>query len=121
MSKKVQLNICPNPNCEKAFDQLIIICDQSKNPTEKFYGCPHCFFKLDPTVTGSLKKIEKMIKVDPSHVTPLNKESVSDCPKFFGYLYENFSNSIIPRKCLDCEKMDECMKKIMPIKNNKRG
>jgi hypothetical protein len=109
--KKLQFSICPNPDCKRSFENLIVIYDRSKNPPEKFYGCPYCFFKLDPTITGSLKKIEKIVKgEEPSNVTPSEEEIVSNCPEYFGYLADHISKSIIPRQCLNCEKMDNCMK-----------
>ena len=109
--KKVKRSICPNPECERPFENLIVITDQSKNPPEKFYGCPNCFFKIDPTVTDSLKKIEKMIEVEEMmNVNPLEEMIVSNCPEYFGYLADSIKNSIIPRQCLDCEKMDDCLK-----------
>ena len=106
--KKVQLYICPNPECEKAFEDLILITNKSEDLPEKFYGCPFCFLKLDPTVISSLKKIEKIIN-EPD-ITLLVEDEMSDCLHYFGYLSEHFHNSIITRQCLDCEKMDNCMK-----------
>lgn len=66
---------------------------------------------MDPTVTDSLRKIEKMTEIDePVSVNPLEEVIVSNCPEYFGYLAESIMNSIIPIKCLECEKMDECLK-----------
>lgn len=109
--KKVKLSICSNPDCQRPFENLIIISDRSKNPYEKFYGCPNCFFKMDPTVTDSLKNIEKVIELEePINGGPLEETIVSNCPKYFGYLADNIANSIISIKCLDCEKMGDCMR-----------
>lgn len=108
MMKKIQLHLCPNPECEKAFKDLILINNKSEDLSEKFYGCPFCFLKLDPTVIGSLKKIEKIIQ-EPD-ITPSIEEEMSNCPHYFGYLFEHFSKSILTRQCLDCKKMDKCMK-----------
>lgn len=119
--KKIEFSICPNPDCERPFENLIVIYDKSKNPAERFYGCPHCFFKMDPTVTGSLKNIEKVVEgEEPNTDTPSEEGSVSNCPESFGYLADHISTSIIPRQCLDCERMDNCMKDITARKINKR-
>jgi hypothetical protein len=107
--KKIQLNICPNPSCQKTFENLIIIHDKSKMPAEIFYGCPYCFFKLDPTATNVLKKIEKIIEVRTSCNLSSKKETISNCPHHFGYLNDHFSDSIIPKQCLECKKMSSCM------------
>lgn len=108
MLKKIQLNICPNPDCQKKFENLILVHDKSKEPAEIFYGCPYCFFKLDPTATNVLKKIEKMVEIKESYSSS-KKEIVSNCPHYFGYLSEHFRDSIIPKQCLECEKMSSCI------------
>ena len=105
--KKIQLNICPNPECQKTFGNLIVVHDKSKDPAEIFYGCPYCFFKLDPTATNVLKKIEKLVKIETSCNS--SKKEIVNCPHFFGYLSDQFSNSIITKQCLDCEKMSNCI------------
>jgi len=70
---------------------------------------------MDPTVTDSLKMMEDMIEVEePLNVNPLKEVIDANCPEYFGYLADTIRNSIIPRKCLDCEKMDDC------IKNNRK-
>jgi hypothetical protein len=109
--KIVKYSICPNTKCERPFENLIIIDDKSKNPSQKFYGCPNCFFEIDPTVTDSLKKIENMIEMEESiNADSLDKIVVDNCPKYFGYLADTIMNSIIPIKCLDCEKLDDCLR-----------
>ncbi len=111
MLKKVQSNECPNSKCNAYFENLIVIYDKSKNPVEKFYGCPYCFSKIDTTETISPKNNEKTLEVEkPSRVTNSEEVKSSNCPKYFGYLAEYFSKSIIPIECLDCEKMTDCMK-----------
>jgi hypothetical protein len=109
--KKVLLNLCPNPECGAYFENLILVCDESKNPVEKFYGCPCCFFKLDPTVINTLKKVEKLIEVkDLGCATKSKEEENTNCPEYFGYLADK-SNFIMPIECLDCEKMTQCINK----------
>ena len=109
MMKKIKLNVCPNPNCQKSFEDLIVVCDKSKIPNESFYGCPSCLFKIDPTTTYALKKIEKTVEVATPHSQSPDEISVPKCPKYFGYLYEHFKDSIIPYQCLDCDKMSDCI------------
>ena len=58
MSKKIQLNSCPNPKCEKKFENLIIVHDNSQKASDKYYACPYCLMKLDPIATQILKKEE---------------------------------------------------------------
>ena len=110
MLKKIKLNVCPNPDCQRSFENLIIIYDKSKIPNEKYYGCPHCLSELDPTVTSAMKKIEKMVEVEICDNPSLEKKvDVSNCPKYLGYLHEHFKDSIIPIQCLDCKEMSDCI------------
>jgi hypothetical protein len=100
---KNKINICPNPNCKTLYENPILISDRSKSPVEKFYGCPNCFLKVEPNITISTKKIE--------NITEINKSgSINNCPKYFGYLTNNYTKLIIPIECLSCEKMTECLK-----------
>jgi hypothetical protein len=107
--KKVRTYVCPNPKCEKPFKKLIVVYDKSKTPAEIFYGCPNCFFKLDPTITDSLKKIEKFVEVEISSSLVSEHEIISNCPHYLGYLSTHFSESLISKQCLDCKKMSECI------------
>lgn len=97
----VQYNICPK--CGKSFEKLIIITDNSKTPPGQYYGCPCCFSKLETSETISMKKIEKKIEV-------VETESGFECPQYFSYLAENLGKEIMPKECLDCNKMTDCMK-----------
>jgi hypothetical protein len=109
--RKVQSNICPNPICKASFENLFVIYDKSKKPVRKYYGCPYCFFEIDPTKTLSLKKNNNTQVNEPHCFDRLEEVKISNCPKYFGYLADYFSNSIIPIECLDCKKMAGCMKK----------
>ena len=109
--KKVQSNVCSNPKCKAFFENLIVIYDKSKNPVRKYYGCPYCFFEIDPAVTLTLKKNNNTRINEPRCFNQLEEVKIANCPKYFGYLADYFSKSIIPIECLDCEKMTDCMKK----------
>ncbi|MEJ2241862.1 MAG: hypothetical protein P8Y18_06950 [Candidatus Bathyarchaeota archaeon] len=101
MLKEPKIVICPNPKCKTVFGNLLLILDKSKNPTEKYYGCPNCFFKVELSETVSLNEIGK---------NETKKPSSHNCTKYFGYLASNYTKSIIPIECLSCEKMVECVK-----------
>jgi hypothetical protein len=58
-----------------------------------------------------MKKVEKKIEV-------IETKSGFECPKYFGYLAENFCKEIIPKECLDCNKMTGCMKNTTQIKTS---
>jgi hypothetical protein len=113
MSKKVQLNNCPNPKCEKKFENLIIVHNNSQMPSDSYYACPHCLMKLDPIATQILKKEEISIeekteeKIEITDTHP-EKEIPQGCPQYFGYMYVRPKDDIIPQECLICQKMLDC-------------
>ena len=109
--KKVQMKICPNPKCEKIIENLIIARDCSKKPADIYYACPHCLFKLDPTTTQVYKKEEVLIeeKLETKRTTS-EREIPPGCPKYLGYLLNGLKDAVIPKECLICPKMVDCMR-----------
>jgi hypothetical protein len=113
MSKKIQLNSCPNPKCEKKFENLIIVHDNSQIPSDSYYACPYCLMKLDPIATQILKKEEISIEENAEKKTEIavphtKKEIPQGCPQYFGYLRVRPKDAIIPQECLICQKMFDC-------------
>jgi len=41
-----RVTTCPNPKCQKKFEQPIFLNNFSTTPAEHYYACPHCFMKL---------------------------------------------------------------------------
>lgn len=80
--------ICPNVECGKVFQKVLILADLSKMPHETYYACPHCFSRVDIAV-----KEEK---------SPL------ECPYYFGFLKTYPKKTPIPDECLTCPKIIEC-------------
>ncbi len=138
MSKKIQLNSCPNPKCENKFENLIIVHDKSQIPSASYYACPYCLMKLDPIATEILKKEEisieeKAEKKGKIASTDLEKEEISieekaekkgkiasthrekeipqGCPQYFGYLSVRPKDAIISQECLVCQKIVDCTMK----------
>jgi hypothetical protein len=105
--KKI-LYTCPNPNCQKKFETLIIVHDHSKKRTEKYYACPQCLTELDPTTTQGLEKEEILIeeKTETERTHP-EREIPPGCSNYLGYL-RNHLNDALPEECLICTKMLEC-------------
>lgn len=118
MLETIKLNSCPNPDCKRSFENLIVVKDNSKSPAELFYACPYCLTKLDPTATEVLQKQEMpFFKVEPNKIetpspktesTPTNNENPENCPYYFGYLSLHYKDSLIPQQCLTCTKMLDC-------------
>lgn len=106
------LKVCSNPNCQKRFENLMLIYDHSKNPPDRYYGCPFCFFKLDPLTVQKLTTKEVFIEkpCEPKKIT-LEDNSKESCPHYFGYLCNHYKDSVISKECLLCSKMSGCILK----------
>ena len=110
MVEKIQLKICPNPDCQKSFDKPIIIFDNSKKPTLTYYGCPNCLHELDPTSLNVLEKTEKVVKTkNEIEKQSSEAETTINCPKYMGYLFDLPKDLIIPYECLSCPVMNKCI------------
>jgi hypothetical protein len=121
LPKELELITCPNPECQEKIRELIVVSDVSTKPVERYYACPHCFFKLDVLTAQFLRKEkmrehaeeEKKIKKEPSAKPPEKKErGPSGCPHHFGYLESLPEDVPIPRECLACPKVLDCVMKI---------
>ena len=106
--KQVSLNVCSNLKCQKQFENLIIVCDNSKNPATSYYACPFCFFKLDPT---AIQKINGPIikAIDDVLEKPSENDVLEGCTHYFGYLIDHYNDSIISEECLLCSRMSKCI------------
>ena len=71
---KLELIICPNPKCHREIEQLIVVSDVSTIPVERYYACPHCFFKLDVIAAQLQKEKEKKRKEEPPVKPPGRKK-----------------------------------------------
>ena len=95
---------CPNPECRKKFDQLIMLVDHTKVPRETYYACPHCKSRIDVVFDKeSLKFRNKSASI--------RREKHSSCPHYFGYLKLFTRGAQIPEECLTCKRLTECMAK----------
>jgi hypothetical protein len=118
MLEKIQLKICPNPDCQKSFEDPIIISDHSKTPALTYYGCPNCLYELDPTSLKVLEKTEKVVK--PKNTIKMQsseEKTIKNCPKYIGYLFDLPKDSIIPYECLNCPIMNKCISNCSYVKH----
>ena len=112
MLTKKTLNVCSNPNCQKKFENIILIYDHSKNPPDRYYGCPFCFFKLDPVTVQKLTINEVLIEETCEPMKNPPEDDVQEsCPKYFGYLNNHYKDTVISKECLLCSRMSGCMLK----------
>ena len=120
MRKELESITCPNPECQEKIGELVVVSDVSTIPVERYYACPHCFFKLDVISAQFLmeeeirtRTEEEKKRKEPS-VKPPEKEKIgpSGCPHDFGYLASLPEDEPIPRKCLVCPKVLDCAMKI---------
>ncbi len=112
MPRELELIICPNPKCHRKIGELVVVSDVSTTPVERYYACPHCFFKLDVISAQLQKEEEKKRKEEPLVKPPEKKEKdASGCPHHFGYLASRAKDVPIPRECLACPKVLDCVMK----------
>jgi len=104
--------ICPNPECCRKIEEPILLRDLSTEPAEQYYACPHCFIKLDMTLTQPQKGEEK--KKEETSVKPPEKKEKgpSKCAGYLGYLASRPENASIPKECLTCPKALDCAMKM---------
>jgi DNA-directed RNA polymerase subunit RPC12/RpoP len=114
------LYTCPNTICQKKFENLIIVHDNSNMHTDIYYACPHCLTKLDPTSTQILEKEEFLVEAKAEDEEALLEEEIlpeeetegahqekeipSACPEYFGYLRNHLKNKQFLEECLICPK-----------------
>ena len=118
MPKELELFSCPNPECHEKIEELIVVSDVSTTPVERYYACPHCLTKLDVVFAELLKREEKKRK-EESPVKPpemeekvlKGEESPKECPHHFGYLASRVKDAPIPKECLVCLKVLDCVMK----------
>lgn len=109
MLKTIQLNSCPNPQCQKKFEKSIIVRDNSKMPPDMYYACPYCLLKLESIPTQVLEKDEIFLEESPeSNWGHLENEVPAGCPHYFGYLFDHYKDAIISKECLTCPRMTDC-------------
>lgn len=108
MSTEVELIVCPN--CHKKIKELIAVSDLSKKTVEKYFACPHCFAKLDE-VSPQLQTHKK--EKEASKVKPREKRERFPlrCAGYFGYLASRPVDAPLPKECLNCPKVMDCIMK----------
>jgi len=106
--------ICPNPKCHREIEEPILLSDLSTTPAEQYYACPHCFIKLDVISTQPQKEEEEKKKKEEPLVKSSEKEEKgsSRCAGYLGYLASRPENASIPKECLTCPKVLDCVMKI---------
>ena len=111
MPKLLEPIICTNPNCHRKLEELVLVSDESTR--EQYYACPHCFTNLDWVSNMLQKEKEEKKKKEEPPVKPPEKEEKgpSRCPHHFGYLASRAEDVPIPRECLVCPKVLDCVMK----------
>jgi hypothetical protein len=103
-----ELIICPNPKCHKKIKEPILLSNVSATPAEQYYVCPHCFVKLD-AVSAQPQKQEEELPVEPPEE---QEKGPSRCAGYLGYLASRSEDAPIPKECLICPKVLDCVMKM---------
>lgn len=87
--------------------------DLSTARAEKYYACPHCLSKLDVISTQPQNQKEERKKKERPPVKPPEKEEKgsSTCAGYLGYLASHPIDAPIPKECLVCPKVLDCVMK----------
>jgi len=115
LPKEFELFTCPNPECHEKIEELIVVSDVSTTPVENYYACPNCLTKLDVSFARFLKQEVKKRKEEPpvkppeKQKPPEKEKSSSKCAGYLGYLASLPKDKTIPRECLVCPKVLDCV------------
>jgi len=114
LPNELGLIICPNPKCHRKIEEPILLSNLSTAPAEQYYACPYCLIKLEVTSAQPEKEKEKeKKKEEPPFEQPEKEEKgPSRCAGYFGYLASRPENAPIPKECLTCPKVLDCVMKI---------
>jgi len=114
LQNESELIICPNSKCRKKIEEPILLSDLSTASAEQYYACPHCFIKLPVISTQHEKEEEEKTKEEEPLVKPPEKEEKgpSRCAGYLGYLASRPENAPIPKECLTCPKVLDCVMEI---------
>jgi len=93
---------CPYKGCEKEFDKLTVITDNSVIPREEHYACPYCMSKLEIRTDNS-----KIISIKPTEY-PTVLDSPAKCAHFSGLLHAPGGSILSQDECLICPKVMQC-------------
>ena len=106
------LKVCSNSNCQKKFENLMLILNYSKSPIDRYYGCPYCFFKINSVNVQKLETNETLIEEACKSQKITSENNVHGrCLQYFGYLNNHYKDIILSKECLLCYRMSDCMLK----------
>ncbi|UCD27145.1 MAG: hypothetical protein JSV75_03265 [Candidatus Bathyarchaeota archaeon] len=113
MSEKLGLITCPNLKCHRTIEQPILLSNLSTSQVEQYSVCPYCFIQLDPISTQLKTQKEEKTEGYAPLVESLEEEekSPSVCAGYLGYLSTFPKNKSIPRECLICPRVLDCVMK----------
>ncbi|MCK4436003.1 hypothetical protein KAU87_04240 [Candidatus Bathyarchaeota archaeon] len=121
--------VCPYPKCGQAFQQAVMVTDNSKLPRETYYACPHCMLKVELLLHDngagklghvSINRVEDeslLSELEIGHRSSGFGEAVSNphatrptkgCKHFLGYLWTNRSCLDLPDECAICPNIVQC-------------
>jgi len=102
------LVVCPNPKCQKEFEESILVTIRSVTPPKQYKACPYCFSELDQEPVKEKEISEPAIKKEvidlnqeptPETVVPNALEkNIDSGPKLFNKVKSLISNNGKPKK-----------------------
>ncbi|MCJ7632229.1 hypothetical protein MUP77_07515 [Candidatus Bathyarchaeota archaeon] len=95
--------------CGKVYEKPILANIISAGQTHKYYACPRCMTEVPQTPKTIQEPQSPTPTVQARRATTAEKETVTGCAHFFGYLRKREKDKPIPDECLTCSKMIDCL------------
>jgi len=97
--------------CGRTFQKPIMASIVSDEQMQEYLACPRCMTKVRPRETRRTveEKPESPTLIGQTRKTTPEKESLTGCTHFFGYLKKRERDKPFPDECLTCSKMIDCL------------
>jgi DNA-directed RNA polymerase subunit RPC12/RpoP len=95
--------------CGKVYEKPILANVISAGQTQEYYACPTCMTKVPETPKIMREPQPPTETLKTKKTATAEKEAVTGCAHYFGYLRKREKDKPFPDECLSCSKMVECL------------
>jgi hypothetical protein len=103
---------CPNNACGKIFNEPLTTLNLQRSSKEHYTACPYCLTEIT-IETENINPPEKTTTNTAfvEEVPRQNKDKLSNCTHYFGYMSIEENKKQMPEECMLCSEIIECMVK----------